>query len=219
MDIELVARVEEQGAGLKRVVIVLIGIAALIVAVLATLQLQASEQRQMLEARASRAVSFAHASDVSTSSLRALRMLNALDEFRHMDSFLMKARSHDPDARAAAITETRISNKIVWPYLQASTEEAHSNTNLPTYAQRALSSDLTKQEALNHTTELMRKQSERYANRERTLEVALFFAAIATGLLALAGLTASKSSGRLCFVVAVISLASSSALGIAAVVG
>ena len=75
MDIELVARVEEQGAGLKRVVIVLIGIAALIVALLATLQLQASEQRQMLEAEASRAVSFAHASDVSTNSLGSLGLL------------------------------------------------------------------------------------------------------------------------------------------------
>jgi hypothetical protein len=219
MDIELVARVEEQGAGLKRVVIVLIGIAALIVALLATLQLHASEQRQMLEAEASRAVSFAHASDVSTNSLGSLVLLNSFEEYRLLDSFIMKSRSDDPDVRAVAKTERRVFNRIVFPYRQASTEEAPSNTNLPTYAQRALSSDLTKQEALNHATELRRQQSERYANRERTLEVTLFFAAIATGLLALAGLTASRSTGRLCLVVAVISLASSSALGIGAVVG
>jgi hypothetical protein len=219
MDIELVARVEEQGAGLKRVVIVLIGIAAVIVAILATLQLHASEQRQMLEAEASRAVSFAHASDVSSNSLGALVLVNAFEEYRLIDSLNMKSRSDDPDVRAVERTERRIFNNYVFPYRQGSTEEVPSNTNLPTYAQRALASDFTTQEALNHATELRRQQSESYANSERTLEVALFFAAIATGLLALAGLTSSRSTGRLCLVVAVTSLASSSALGIAAVVG
>lgn len=217
MEIELVARVEEEGRILKRLVIVLIGLAAVVVALLATLQLDASERRQVLEAEASRAASLEHASDVSTQSLGALGVLNSLERLRTTRSIIAKIRSYDPGVRAVGETEARVFTSHVNP--QVAIEQVPSDANLPEYAQRALSADNTKRAAMRRAETRKQQQAEDYANRERTLEVALFFAAIATGLLALGGLTPSKSTGRLCLVVALVSLVSSSALGIGAIVG
>ncbi len=213
MDVEAVTQATELSYRHRRIVAILIGIAAITAAVDATLQLQTSKQQERYDLMASRIRSTSQERDVTRQAFGALSVSVLSDLIRFRASIKAHLKSENVAAHAIALAERHAYLQLA--EINTTIQETPSDPRLPDFARNALSGvgseGLTE---LGEASSASLAKANSYQSKSDGFGLALFLIAIATALLALAGVAPPSRAGIVAIGVASLSLAGNIALSL-----
>jgi hypothetical protein len=212
MHIEGVVEAAVEKFGHRRLVISLIGIAAITASLLATMDLYASKRKERLDVEASLLRAVYSSRDAASQSLGGLIVLSSADLLRLSDAIDAHLASPNRSDQALGRAERAAFVRLA-PIVQA-LKETPSTVDLPTFARAALSADSAGQRRLSSEFNDKLRRASEYAKRSDRLSLGLFLVAIATALLALAGVTPPSRATAIAIGIATMSLLGSVALAV-----
>jgi hypothetical protein len=209
MDVDVASRITKGGPKWRRLVVILIGVAAVMASCIATLQVAASEEHDARSMEAD--VLFRHASGATTVGLSYLNLQVGLKERRN-DILFEAARvgvTLNPIGARELGTAIWRAESIAFRKLHLLADRIAAipdSPELPEYTASVLQTDLGDRGKMFRRSKFILQRAEESSGKEESFSISLFLVAVAAALLGLTGVAKPSRSTWVLLVVGCLAL-------------